>query len=108
MHRWNAIRKPCLKESRFGIIPFWDYAYRMTRSVFSDAYEKFREILVSARKEASLTQIELADRLGKPQSFVSKFESGERRIDLIEFATIAKALNIDPCRVLREISKLID
>jgi ribosome-binding protein aMBF1 (putative translation factor) len=96
------------EKSRFGIIPFWDYAFYMTKSVFSDAYEKFRETLVSARKEASLTQIELANRLGKPQSFVSKFESGERRIDLIEFATIAKVLDIDPCQVLREISKLID
>ena len=80
----------------------------MTKSVYSDAYEKFREILVSARKAASLTQIELADKLGKPQSFVSKFESGERRIDLIEFVAIAKALEIDPCRVLRQISELID
>ncbi|WP_240633804.1 helix-turn-helix domain-containing protein [Caulobacter flavus] len=48
--------------------------------------------LVEKRKEAGLTQRELADRLGKPRSFVSKIEGRERRIDVVEFIAIAKAL----------------
>ncbi len=38
----------------------------------------------------------LADQLGKPQSFVAKYEGGERRLDVVEFATIAKVLKADP------------
>jgi transcriptional regulator with XRE-family HTH domain len=50
-----------------------------------------------------MTQQQLADRLGKPQSFISKYEGGERRIDVIEFITIAEALEMDPSRAIREI-----
>jgi hypothetical protein len=46
----------------------------------------------------------LADPLQKPQSFVSKFERGERRLDVVELLDVAAALGIDPCDVLREIS----
>ena len=51
-------------------------------------------VLCAFRSEAGLRQIDLADRLGKPQSFVSKYESGERRLDLIELRGICKVLNI--------------
>ena len=67
----------------------------MPRSVFSDAYGIFLEELVAARREAGMTQVELADTLGRPQPFVSYFERGERRIDVIEFVAIARALGID-------------
>lgn len=52
-------------------------------------YRKFLERLRAARLEAGLTQVEVAQRLGKPQSFVSKSENGERRVDAVEFADLA-------------------
>jgi transcriptional regulator with XRE-family HTH domain len=61
------------------------------------------ELLVAAREKAGLTQQQLADRLGKPQSFISKYEGGERRIDVIEFIQIADALNMDASRAIRDI-----
>jgi transcriptional regulator with XRE-family HTH domain len=61
------------------------------------------ERLAAARQNAGTTQRELADRLGKPQSFVSAYETGQRRVDLLEFIIIAKALGADPCRLLGEI-----
>lgn len=51
---------------------------------------------MDARNNAKLTQIELAVRLERPQSFVAKYELGERRVDVIEFVAIAGALGLDP------------
>jgi transcriptional regulator with XRE-family HTH domain len=64
------------------------------------AYDQFRERLIEARSSARLSQAELAKRLGKPQSYVSKFERGERRLDVIEFLEVAAALGVDACRIL--------
>jgi transcriptional regulator with XRE-family HTH domain len=74
----------------------------------NNGYQRFRELLIEARKAADLTQADVAKRLGQPQSFVSKYERGERRLDVIELAQVARALGIDPIRFLstfyREIS----
>lgn len=84
----------------------------MPRSVFTDAYTAFRDALVAVRKDAGVTQIELAERLGKPQQFVSKYERGDRRVDLIEFVAVCRALRVDPketfALVLRRLPKLFD
>jgi transcriptional regulator with XRE-family HTH domain len=56
--------------------------------------ETLRRLLVSLRNEAGLRQVDLAERLHKPQSFVSKYESGERRLDLIELYKVCQALQI--------------
>jgi transcriptional regulator with XRE-family HTH domain len=69
--------------------------------VGNDAYIKLRKLLVNARREAGLTQVALALRLKRPQSFVSKYERGERRLDLVEFQEVANALGVDPIRFLR-------
>ncbi len=61
---------------------------------YSRRYEHLRTLLLALRKEAGLRQIELAARLGCPQSFVSKYESGQRRLDLIELDAICEALGI--------------
>lgn len=53
-------------------------------------------VLAASRREAGLTQAQLAERLGKPASFIAKIEIGERRLDVVEFTAIAKALNMDP------------
>ena len=72
----------------------------MSKSVFSDAYSKLTALLISTRLAAGVTQVELAERLGKPQSFVSKVEMGERRLDVIEFCAVAEALGQIPAELL--------
>ncbi|PLX37589.1 MAG: XRE family transcriptional regulator [Hyphomicrobiales bacterium] len=67
----------------------------MPRSIHSDEYRKLTAILLDARNAAGLTQQEVADRLGKPQSYVAKVEGNERRIDVVEFIALAKALGVD-------------
>ena len=59
-----------------------------------DRYELFCSLLREARNEAGMTQTDLAIALGKPQSYVSKYESGERRLDIVELDDLCRALGI--------------
>jgi transcriptional regulator with XRE-family HTH domain len=59
-------------------------------SLHSSEYAAFKKRLVQARKDAGLTQTEVAEALSKPQSFVAKCELGERRVDALELAKFAK------------------
>jgi len=77
----------------------------MTSSVFTKKYEIFRELLIQSRKNSGVTQQRLAEVLGKPQSYVSKYESGERRLDLVEFIDIADALKIDKCFFIKNLEE---
>ncbi|WP_367118796.1 helix-turn-helix domain-containing protein [Mesorhizobium sp.] len=56
--------------------------------------------LISLRKAKGLTQEQVAEKLGRPQSFVAKYEGGERRLDVIEFLDVTAALGADPCEIL--------
>ena len=58
--------------------------------------------LVAVRHASGIRQQALAKRLGKPQSFIAKYEGGERRIDLIEFIAIVRALEADPEKLFRD------
>ena len=73
------------------------------KSTFTKRYEWFCEVLVDARRKKGLTQIQVAAALGTPQSYVSKYESGERRLDVVEFIAVSAALNEDPLELLRQI-----
>lgn len=77
----------------------------MTSSVFTKKYEVFRELLIQHRKVAGITQQYLAEKLNRPQSFVSKYESGERRLDLVEFLDVAEALQFDVCDFINKLEK---
>jgi transcriptional regulator with XRE-family HTH domain len=59
--------------------------------------------MIVTRDQAGLTQADVAERLGRPQSFVAKYEGGERRVEVIEFLKIASALGADPFRLLKRI-----
>ncbi|OKH30352.1 hypothetical protein NIES2101_42505 [Calothrix sp. HK-06] len=61
----------------------------MGRSIYSSRYKAFLQRLKQAREEANLTQVEVAQKLQVPQSYVSRSESGERRVDVIELADFA-------------------
>lgn len=77
----------------------------MTKSAFSRKHAQLRKLLVQARHDAGLTQVALAKKLGRPQSFVSKFERGERRLDVAEFLDIARALGIDPSTTIADLER---
>ena len=66
----------------------------MPKTIFSAGQEKLQNLLKSTRESAGLTQTALAKKLKRPQSFVSKYECGERRLDLIELREICAALKI--------------
>jgi transcriptional regulator with XRE-family HTH domain len=80
-------------------------ARRIRKSVHSPEQLAFVELMVTARRKAGLTQHKLAKRLGKPQSFVAKYEGGERRLDVIEFIVVARAIGTDPIRLMRALVK---
>lgn len=69
----------------------------------ADRYSKFRKMLVTARKECGLTQSDVAAELQQPQSFVSKYETGERRLDLLEFMQVAATLRLDVASFIAEL-----
>lgn len=79
----------------------------MASSVHNPNYKIFCRLIIDYRQQQSMTQIQLAKKLKRPQSFVSKYENGERRIDLIEFMEIAEALGIDPLKFIRDFQKAI-
>ena len=68
----------------------------MRRWVYSPSYQATLKVLKAARHEAGLTQKTVADRLGKPPSFIAKIELGERRLDLVEFVAIARVFGLTP------------
>jgi transcriptional regulator with XRE-family HTH domain len=75
------------------------------KSAFTQPYKLFCLLLKKARKQAGLTQNDLACRLRRPQSYISKYETAERRLDVVEFLAIARVLSIDPHRLLKQIEK---
>lgn len=76
----------------------------MSRSVFTEEYKKFCALLVKERQAKGLTQAELSQKLSRPQSYVSKYERGERRLDVIEFLEVARTLEINVVRFLKKLA----
>jgi len=73
------------------------------KSVRTDDYRRALDVLVTARKRSGLTQQELAKRIRKPQSFISKFENGERRLDIAEFIWLMRSIGADPRAALDDL-----
>lgn len=73
----------------------------MDKSIGSTDQERLQELLRQIRLEAGLRQVDLAERLGQPQSFVSKYESGERLLDLLEIRQICKAVGVPLGKFIR-------
>ena len=67
-----------------------------------DKYALLRNDLQKSRLNAGLTQVEVAKLLKKPQSYISKIESGERSLDLIEFLDYCNAINVNPIKFLTQ------
>ena len=75
----------------------------MPKTLRSPQQTLLQKLLIEARISRNLTQDEVADRLGRPQSFVSKYETGERRLDVIEYCDVVRALGADPVELLAEL-----
>lgn len=78
----------------------------MAKTLGSPRQKLLIELLVQKREAAGLTQAELARRLGEYQSFVARLESGQRRVDVVEFLALADELRFDPAKVLAAVRKL--
>jgi hypothetical protein len=87
-----------------GAIRFGAYSERVTKSVFTKRYKTMLSLLVSIRQDAGLSQRALSAKLKKPPTYVSKYERGERRLDIIEFLDIVKVLGADPHEIIRQIT----
>jgi transcriptional regulator with XRE-family HTH domain len=73
----------------------------MAKTIHSERDRQFRELLKARRKAAGLTQTVVAQRLGKPPSYVAKYEGGDRRLDVLEFMDVAAAIGFDPAGFIR-------
>jgi transcriptional regulator with XRE-family HTH domain len=78
----------------------------VTKTLGTRRQEALVALLKEKREAAGLTQTELASKLGEYQSFVARLESGQRRVDVIEFLELASMLRFDPHKVLKELAEL--
>ncbi|EBG5321696.1 helix-turn-helix transcriptional regulator [Salmonella enterica subsp. enterica] len=74
-------------------------------SVYSEEYQSVIKVLRDTRVKKGITQEKLAQAMNRPQSFIAKIESGERRLDVIEFAYVAQLLDINPAPLLEKVMK---
>ena len=73
------------------------------KAIREQMYTAFTTSLRDERKKAGLTQPKLAKKLRRPQSYVSKYERGDRRLDVIEFLEVARAIKFDPSEFLQRL-----
>jgi transcriptional regulator with XRE-family HTH domain len=78
-------------------------AARVRKALYERSYAAFTDLLKEERRKAGLTQAMLAKKLRRPQSYVSKYERGDRRLDVIEFLEIARAIKFDPNEFLQKL-----
>lgn len=72
----------------------------MGKTLRTNAHAALLDLLRRTRDQAGLTQAAVAERLGKPQSYVAKTEGGERRLDVVEFVSLARALGAEPSALI--------
>jgi len=75
----------------------------MRNEIYSKEHRVLRSALKRERKAAGIRQIELATKTNRSQAYISKFENGDLRLDVIDFVRICEAIGCDPHEVLKEI-----
>jgi transcriptional regulator with XRE-family HTH domain len=73
----------------------------LSKTIHTERHKKLCEQLKARRKAAGLTQTVVAQRLGKPPSYVAKYELGDRRLDVLEFLDVAAVIGFDPYAFIR-------
>jgi hypothetical protein len=86
------------KSNRFGLP-------QLPKTIHTPRHKKLCELLKARRKAAGLTQTVVAERLGKPPSYVAKYEGGDRRLDVLEFLDVAAAIGFDPRKLIQSLLK---
>ena len=76
----------------------------MYKSIYSDEYSKFLELFKTTRIKSGITQEQLAELVNETQSFISKCERGERRIDIIELIQLLKAMEVSPTSYFKKLT----
>lgn len=79
----------------------------MDKSIYTREYAVLLRLLAEARESAGLTQVALAEALDQSQSFVSKIELGDRRLDVIQLRTILAVLNVSLPEFIRKLEKAV-
>lgn len=79
----------------------------MPKTIFGGAHPHLVAVLAEAREKSGLTQAELAKVVGKDQTFISIIERGQRRVDVLEFVALARAMGADPKRLFAEVLKRV-
>jgi transcriptional regulator with XRE-family HTH domain len=77
----------------------------LSKSLGSPQHKALIALLVDKREAAGLTQAQLAEKLGEYQSFVARLESGQRRVDVVEFLELAKVLGFNPREAIQALTK---
>ncbi|HET6408277.1 MAG TPA: helix-turn-helix transcriptional regulator [Chthoniobacteraceae bacterium] len=75
----------------------------MPKTIFGGDHQHLVEVLIEARKSAGLTQVELSQRIGRDQTFISLIERGQRRVDVIEFIKLAEAMSTEPSELFARV-----
>jgi len=79
----------------------------MSRTIHTPEHQALCALLIATRKAAGLTQWQVAEKLDQPQSFLAKVEGGERRLDVIEFIAMVRALGREPAEVMTQLVEAI-
>jgi transcriptional regulator with XRE-family HTH domain len=80
----------------------------MRETLRSPRNRALQALLRDLRKAKNLTQDDIAERLERPQSFVAKYEKGERGLSVVEFIDVTRALDVEPAKTLQRLLALID
>lgn len=87
------------------MLRLWCGAAELAKSLRSRRHRALLAVLVGSRKEAGLTQRQLATKMKRPQSFIAATETGERRLDVVEFFEVAAALGVEPMALFERVAR---
>jgi len=73
----------------------------MVKTIYQEPYLRLVQALVQARKNAGLTQTQVAEKLAKPQSYIAKVEGADRKLDVMEFVELCEAIHQNPSELIK-------
>jgi DNA-binding XRE family transcriptional regulator len=103
IHLFSPHSIACSKNPELGYSKTGCTFARVSRGLHP-TYKKLSSLLAEARAAAGLTQAQVAERLKRPQSFVSKYENGERQLDVVEFIAVCKAIGVSAPELIGRIA----
>jgi transcriptional regulator with XRE-family HTH domain len=88
-------------------LPSRDEAGKLGKTLGSARHKILIEFLIERREALQMSQVEFAEKMGQYQSFVARLESGQRRIDVVEFIDISEILQFDPSRTIKLLTRKV-